>query len=303
MTEGECATFIHLTNLSLHRQFLLDMEEVVDRHKKEKKELRAQIIALKRSSGKKDKKKLQDEITQMENDMVAKHAEELSKLSLNDPEVKEDDQTKADEEPAEPAAQRISKAQKRRDKKEQDEKRREIELLQAEEDNKNSARNLESRAITAILKARKLRLFAIKSDGDCLYNAIKHQLELAGMNQSVEELRKTAADHIRNNQSDLICYMTSSKTDDIMSQDEFIEYCNQVESTKAWGSQIEINALSNSLKVQIEVLQASGSPTISGSEFKPRLTVTYHRHFFGLGEHYNSTRPPTNTSDDENDDA
>lgn len=294
---------LFIERIFLHRQFLLDMEEVVDRHKKEKKELRAQIIALKRSSGKKDKKKLQDEITQMENDMVTKHAEELSKLSLNEPEVEVDDQTKPDEVTAEPATQRISKAQKRRDKKEQDEKRREIELLQAEEDNKNSARNLESRAITAILKARKLRLFAIKSDGDCLYNAIKHQLELAGINQSVEGLRKIAADHIRHHQSELICYMTSSKTDDIMSTSEFIEYCNQVESTKAWGSQIEINALSNSLKVQIEVLQASGSPTISGSEFKPHLTVTYHRHFFGLGEHYNSTRPATNTSDDENEDA
>lgn len=277
------------------------MEETIERHKKEKKDLRAKIIALKRTSTKKDKKKLQDEITQMENDLLTKHTEELSKLTLDDVVV---DSEPVEDAPTEEAAPRISKAQKRRDKKEQDAKRRDEELLQAEEDNKNSARNLESKAINAILKSRSLKLHTIKSDGDCLYNAIKHQLELAGLNQSVEALRKTAADHIRANKDELICYMTSSKTDDIMSQEEFDEYCNQVESTKAWGSQIEIQAISTSLKVKIEVLQSSGSPTISGSEFKrPHLIVTYHRHFFGLGEHYNSSRQATaaNGEDDDED--
>jgi OTU domain-containing protein 6 len=264
------------------------LEETVDRHKKEKKDLRTQIIALKRSSGKKDKKKLQEEIDKLESDLVAKHAEELAKLTICEPEGED---TKTEEAaPEDPQAPRISKAQKRRDKKEQDAKRRAEELLLAEEDNKNSARTLETKAINAILKARKLKLSTIKSDGDCLYNAIRHQLELAGVSITVESLRKTAADYIRANRDELICYMTSSKSDDIMSQQEFDEYCNQVENTKAWGSQIEIQALSNSYKAKIEVLQSSGTPTISGSEYKkPHLIVTYHRHFFGLGEHYNST--------------
>lgn len=276
------------------------MEELTDRQRQEKKDLRNKIIALKRSSGKKDKKKLQDEITQMENDLVTKHADELAKLSINDVVTAEPE--KADEETSPDAAvQRISKAQKRRDKKELDAKRREEELAQAEEDNKNSARNLETKAINAILKSRKLKLQSIKSDGDCMYCALQHQLELAGVSQTVESLRKTAADYIRANKDELICYMTSAKSDDIMSEEEFIEYCRQVECTKAWGSQIELQALSNSLKVKIEVLQASGTPTVSGSEFKkrPHLIVTYHRHFFGLGEHYNSTKPLTDDCDED----
>lgn len=296
MSEGKitlhCQCYGYLNN----RPLISEMEELVDRHKKEKKDLRAQIIALKRSSGKKDKKKLQDEITQLENDLVSRQAEELSRLSINEP---QQEQETNDETSAEPQVQRISKAQKRRDKKEQDAKRRDEELLQAEEDNKNSARNLESRAINSILKSRNLKLHSIKSDGDCLYNALKHQLELANITHSVESLRKTAADYIRANSDELICYMTSAKSDDIMSQEEFDEYCNQVERTKAWGSQIEIQALSNSLKVQIEVLQASGSPAISGSQFKPHLIVTYHRHFFGLGEHYNSTKPAGDDDEEE----
>lgn len=258
---------------------------------------------MKRSSGKKDKKKLQDEITQMENDLVAKHTEELSKLSINDGECIEIKEEK--KESTEDSTPRISKAQKRRDKKEEDAKRREEELIQAEEDNKNSARNLETRAINAILKSRTLKLYSVKSDGDCLYNALIHQLELAGITQSIESLRKIAADYIRLNRDELICYMTSSKNDDIMTQEEFDEYCNQVQKTKAWGSQIEIQALSNSLKVKIEVLQGTGTPTVSGSEFKkrPHLVVTYHRHFFGLGEHYNSTQPLTAANEDDEDEV
>lgn len=273
------------------------MEEVAERHKKEKKDLRAKIIALKRSSGKKDKKKLQDEIDKMENDLVAKHTEEMAKLSISD-EPKEEE-SKIEDAPAE-SVQRVSKAQKRRDKKEQDAKRRDEELLLAEEDNKNSARTLETKAINSILKARNLKLNTIKSDGDCLFNAIRHQLELAGIITTVESLRKTAADYIRKNRDELICYMTSAKSDDTMSSEEFDEYCNQVENTKAWGSQIEIQALSNSLKAKIEVLQSSGTPTISGTEFKkPHLIVTYHRHFFGLGEHYNSTVKYTAPTEDD----
>lgn len=275
----------------------LELEDVVDRHKKEKKDFRTKIIALKRSSGKKDKKKLQDEITQMENDLIAKQAEELSHLAISDP---VESVEKAEDEPPSEPVQRISKAQKRREKKEHDAKRREEELEQAEEDNKNSVRNLETRAINSTLKSRKLKLHSIKSDGDCLYGAIQHQLGLVGVIQSIESLRKLAADYIRAHRDDLICYMTSAKSDDIMSQEEFDEYCSQVEKTKAWGSQIEIQALSNCLEVKIEVLQSSGSPTISGNEFKsPHLIVTYHRHFFGLGEHYNSTRPLTAAAEEE----
>lgn len=279
------------------------MEEVVDRHKKEKKDLRAKIIALKRSSGKKDKKKLQDEIQSLEDELLSKHTEELAKLTITDTaETKEEPKEQVSDEPA---AQRVSKAQKRREKKEQDAKKREEEILQAEKDNVNCARNLEIRAINTILKARSLKLFSIKSDGDCLYAALKHQLDLADVPQSVESLRKLAADHVRQNRDELICYMTSAKTEDMMSPEEFEEYCNQVEKTKAWGSQIEIQALSKSLKVQIEVLQATGTPTISGSEFKnrPHLIVTYHRHLLGLGEHYNSTQPLTAANEDEDDES
>lgn len=293
-----------------------EYELAVERQRKEKRELREKIIALKRAEkgNKKDKKKLQDEIAQMEKDLIERHAEELAKLKIQDEEdpaapavddeaTTNDDQNEASRASDSDGGLRKSKAQKRRERKEQEAKRRELEIQQGEEDNKTSARTLESKAINKILKSRNLNLQHIKSDGDCLYNALKHQLELNGIFHTVDSLRKIAADYIRANKDELIFYMPSSRGDDIMSKEEFDEYCNQVENTKAWGSQIEIQALANTLKLKIEILQSEGRPTISGAEFanRPHLIVTYHRYFYGLGEHYNSTSPKIPSNNTNND--
>jgi OTU domain-containing protein 6 len=248
----------------------------------------------------------------LEKELIDRHAEELAKLKIKDEhedEIQQQQQNNNTSSNAETTTtttsspndvdreddgvmMRKSKAQKRRERKEQEAKQREIEIQQGEEENKTSARQLESKALNKILKSRNLMLHHIKSDGDCLYNAIRHQLELNGIFEfSVDALRKIAADYIRENKNELIFYMPSSRGDDIMSKEEFDEYCNQIENTKAWGSQLEIQALSNKLKLKIEILQSDCKPTISGGDFinRPHLIVTYHRHFYGLGEHYNST--------------
>jgi len=53
---------------------------------------------------------------------------------------------------------------------------------------------------------------------------------------------------------------------------------------------LQLQALSEGLSCPIEVLQAEGAPVVLGEQFKPKpsITLTYHRHAFGLGEHYNS---------------
>jgi OTU domain-containing protein 6 len=52
----------------------------------------------------------------------------------------------------------------------------------------------------------------------------------------------------------------------------------------------QLQALSEALSNPIEVLQAEGAPVVLGEQFRPKqpITLTYHRHAFGLGEHYNS---------------
>lgn len=56
-----------------------------------------------------------------------------------------------------------------------------------------------------------------------------------------------------------------------------------------------MRALSQVLRRPFEVVQAEGRPVVIGEEFLDSSTsavlLTYHRHMYGLGEHYNSVQP------------
>lgn len=274
-------------------------EEVQARHRREKKELHAKITALKKSSGKKNKKEVQTEIEKLEKELDQKHLDELKNLKITEGASSETSKPTL----VAPEAfisndtdqpQRVSKAQKRREKKNEKERERQAEIEKEAELNKDGPRNLESKKINDILQGRHLSLFPIAADGDCLYNSIVHQLKSTGRDSvTVPELRNVTAEYIRNHKVELLPYITNPDTDECLNDIEFEEYCDNIRNTKCWGGQIEIMAISNALKVPIEVLQSSGPPTMQtkvGYE-EPKLVLTYHRHFVSLGEHYNSTQP------------
>ena len=83
------------------------------------------------------------------------------------------------------------------------------------------------------------------------------------------------------------------ETDQMLTNSEFDEYCKNMAETKAWGGQIELRAISDILGRKIEVLQAEGPPVIIGENLDNEtasIILTYHKHYLGLGEHYNSTK-------------
>lgn len=272
-------------------------DDISVRHKKERKNLQAQIQALKKTAGKGDKKKKKEvleEIAKLEFDLDRKHEHELGSAAAFVPKRQSDDDDAGDGDESQTSGNaRISKAQKRREKKAKEDKEREAEILAHEEINKNGPRAVEMEGIKTILKSRQLALHTIPSDGDCLYNAIRNQLNITGRKSvDVIVLRQSTADYILSNKESLIFYMSNNETGDSLSDCEFLKYCDAVRNTKAWGGHIEIKALSDILRAPIEVLQASGPPTIQGEEFKkPNLVITYHRHMYSLGEHYNGTKP------------
>jgi len=65
----------------------------------------------------------------------------------------------------------------------------------------------------------------------------------------------------------------------------------------------QLRALSQVLRRGIEVVQAEGRVIVIGEEFinsslEP-IILTYHRHMYGLGEHYNSVQQlPPDVPDD-----
>lgn len=300
----------------LEKQFEdVSLDDMETRHKKERKELQAKIQALKKTAGKGDKKKKKEvleEIARLEADLERKHENELKQTKISEiNNTTDQDANRNDiEEPEnnEEKSGRISKAQKRREKKAAEEKQRQAEILAQEELNKDGPRSIEINTIKNLLSKRGLTLHPISSDGNCLYNAVRHQLQVTGRCvEDISILRNKTADYIIANKEFLICYMINPETGNSYNDSEFEKYCFVLRSTPAWGGHIEIRALSQVLQVPIEVIQAVGPVTIQGDDkFNgPNLVITYHRHMYSLGEHYNSTKPlqsNSNTSNDENDD-
>ena len=79
---------------------------------------------------------------------------------------------------------------------------------------------------------------------------------------------------------------------------EYIVYCNKVESVSdaEWGGQIEISALCACLNRRIIVVSADAPAVVMGddnaeSRSRHPLKIAYHKHYYALGEHYNSVTP------------
>ncbi|VEN46868.1 unnamed protein product [Callosobruchus maculatus] len=287
---------------------VIDEEELAKRHKQEKKDLQAKIQGLKKSVPKGDKKKkkdILDEIAKLEADLDEKHKLELvqiQSLTLDNEQTEQsltEDQSD-DTEVESHANVRVSRAQKRRQKKESEAREREKRIAEQAEKNKDGPRMAETNAIKQVLKSLNLKLHNIPADGNCLYLAVNHQLQITGRStQSVNDLRKSTAEYLMKNKDDFMPFMCNELDEsEIVSEEQFESYCKDVATTKLWGGQLELRALSNILMCPIKVIQASGPPTLQGESFKgPELVLTYHRHLYRLGEHYNSTMPLTGEED------
>ncbi|XP_018427519.1 PREDICTED: OTU domain-containing protein 6B [Nanorana parkeri] len=278
-------------------------EEAVlfQQHRKEKKDLQAKIQSMKNTVPKNDKKRrkqLTEDIAKLEADLEEKHQQELAgrvqeqcvQTEINSVTNGVTGLELGGEVPAQQS--RMSKAQKRREKKAALEKERDERIAEAEVENLSGARHLESQKLAHILSERQLQIKHIPSDGHCMYRAIEHQLKEQGANLTLSSLRHQTADYMQSHADDFLPFLTNSTTGEMYTQDEFEKYCSEIANTPAWGGQLELRALSHILKTPIEVIQADSAPVVIGEEYgdKP-VTVLYMRYAYGLGEHYNSIEP------------
>jgi len=213
-----------------------------------------------------------------------------------------------------------SRAQKRKEKKTAKEKKREDEI---KEEVKGMAdpRAEENTALRKKLLALELPLTVkeIRSDGHCLYRAIADQLSLQGhefdTKQPYSELRQRTAKYMTTH-SDLFRPFVTNNDGLPLSDDEYKVYVNHItnETDVVWGGHAEIVALAHSLNRKIIVHSALGTPLIvqppepvelnSKKKIKDKsknestakaddspLNISYHKYYYGLGEHYNSAVP------------
>ncbi|XP_060079846.1 deubiquitinase OTUD6B-like [Ylistrum balloti] len=295
-------------------------ENLSKKHKKERKDLQAQIQKLKHSVPKGDKKKkkeVMEQIAKLEHDLdeqqeaesqklkaatadVSNAAERLGGLDMNDAESISTSSVGSASAAYVQEEKKISKAQKRRNKKLAKDREREEEIKQQDIQNLSGARHIELLKVKEALKSQNLQIFDIKSDGNCLYNAVNHQLEKIGKGSSNEALRNQVAKYMKENKDEFLPFLTKDNGD-MFTEDDFEKYCQDTAHTTAWGGQLEVRALSQTLKQPIRVVQSEGPSVHVGEEFdgQPSIVVCYLRHAFGLGEHYNSVEDYIQDDDEE----
>lgn len=269
------------------------------------KELELKKAAAKGSKAeqKAKKKQVEEEVSQLSTKLKEKHAEELASLGYSI--SNENDKSKIDNLVKAIAGVSVipqqdhpkpSKGAKRREKRAQQEAARE-QRIQEEQSNIVSDKMIEDEKLEKKLEPLGFTISEIKPDGHCLYRAVEDQLAILSGGSSFysyQELREMAAAYMRKHSSDFLPFFLSENTIDVDSDDSLAErfenYCKEVESTAAWGGQLELGALTHCLRKHIMIFSGSFPDVEMGKEYKSdgSIRLSYHKHAFGLGEHYNS---------------
>ncbi|GMN38103.1 hypothetical protein TIFTF001_007358 [Ficus carica] len=295
-------------------------DEMLSRHREEISALQNKEIELKKAAAKGSKaeqkakkKQVEEEISQLSAKLKEKHAAELASLGYNAKNGSE--KTNLDNlvnaiagvsVTNHPEQGKSSKSIRRREKRAQQEAARE-QRIQDEQSNIVSDRVIENEKLEKKLKPLGLSVTEIKPDGHCLYRAVEDQLAfLSGGSSpySYQELREMVAAYMRKHASDFIPFFLSENAVEEGSDDSLAErfesYCKEVESTAAWGGHLELEALTHCLRKHVLVFSGSFPDVEMGKEYKSNgegvssnssIRMSYHRHAFGLGEHYNSVVP------------
>lgn len=188
----------------------------------------------------------------------------------------------------------VSKAQKRRNAKEEKRKEQLKRIEQEEEKDEHKDRRIEQDKFQNLLAKIGLRIFNIDADGDCLYKAIEHQLSLSPDSDerlSFQDIRDRTSEYMLSHSDDFLPFLSNDQGD-LMSQTEYINYCTRISKTKEWGGHIELTAITQFTKKAVHIYQADHrepiiiEPAIK-TEKKPML-ISFHKHLYHLGAHYNS---------------
>ncbi|XP_065674687.1 deubiquitinase OTUD6B isoform X3 [Hydra vulgaris] len=271
----------------------MDKDELYQRQKLEQSELQAKILSMKRNASKADKKqKQQANITaaRLQAELDEKHSKELEQFCQeNKPCDMADSIGLISLESNEASNVKISKAQKRRDKKEASNRELNIRITNGEKEAVNHSRNIEASQFEKLLFERNLKIIEINPDGNCLYNSIAFLFNGSTTEDGMLQLRERTSSYMLEHIEDFLPFSTNNVTGDIMEEDEYTKYCHDIRYTNLWGGQLELRAISQIYKQPIEILQASNPPLMIGEEYdKQPIRISYHRHQYGLGEHYNA---------------
>ncbi|KAG7566761.1 OTU domain [Arabidopsis suecica] len=293
------------------------VDEMLARHRQEIKQLQNKETEMKKAAAKGSKaeqkakkKQVEEDVSKLSSKLKEKQLKELASQGFSSSTVVKDEtnEKKGDIDTlvraiagvsvtAQQEHSKPSKSVKRREKRAKEEADRE-QRIKEEQSQVTSDRVVENAKLEKKLKPLGLTINEIKPDGHCLYRAVENQLANRSGGASpytYQKLREMAASYMREHKTDFLPFFLSETEGDSNSgsaEERFEKYCREVESTAAWGSQLELGALTHCLRKHIKVYSGSFPDVEMGKEYKSgddsSLLLSYHRHAFGLGEHYNS---------------
>jgi len=267
--------------------------------KKEQKDVNKQIAASELDLKSRQKSEIQD--LESKYSVEAKPAVETSVLNFDAIDIKSDEdivmmmdmykniESTNSTQPVQDTQPKISKAEKRRRKK-ADEERQLQKRIQAAKDEqaKNLGKSpefLEQKYISEHLNELNLKTFSIRSDGSCLYAAIlKSRTGNVSEGQTVSELRENVAEFLEKHQENYAGFI----------EGDFTNYLKGVRDGSLWGGELELTIISKILNVEVIVVKWNRNTGCEINKFCPesesssRAVITYHKHL-GQSEHYNGT--------------
>ncbi|CAD7950839.1 unnamed protein product [Amoebophrya sp. A120] len=135
-----------------------------------------------------------------------------------------------------------------------------------------------------------MQIFDIPSDGNCLYRALNHQLQLAEYPKrfSYDDLRNLCADTLERYKDEYKLFISDEMDG---SEASWQQYLQKVRNA-LWGGDMEINALARALECRVQVYQGDGDPVLSfGEDIADwELRITFHKYLY-TSAHYNSLLP------------
>ncbi|KAJ2156727.1 OTU protein [Coemansia sp. RSA 552] len=187
---------------------------------------------------------------------------------------------------------KVSKA-KQRQQRRQEELRRMQQEAEEEAEGMVDLAAVEAEAMEKLVHGLGMRVHQIRPDGHCLYSAVADQVNTYhGQEATHAQMRSRAAQYMRGHRDDFAPFMAHDNGD-MFGEEDFARHCDTVENTAEWGGHQELTALAHALRLPVNVYQ-SAMPVlrIGNDEYATEAPVnlSYHRHAYGLGEHYNSLR-------------
>jgi OTU domain-containing protein 6 len=258
------------------------------------------------------KQQTMETIKKMEEELKKQQEDELKTFDTNSAaeKKKEEEEVEEEEKDAKKNNNNNSKAPAKQGGKTQKKKAKRAAkeaaqraAIEEEKRNTVSERQVELTQLQMTLKPLNLKIVEIPADGDCLYNSVSHQLkllrspeQLEELSATIEKLREQVAEFMQHHSEEFLPFYDTEEEEeeeeDLSSA--FSRYCRTVATTRAWGGQLELKALAQLFKQHIVVHNATGPPIEMGEEFKASSTsptplhLTYHKHYYALGAHYNS---------------